>query len=135
MSDYLREAAARRRREAEARAIRALGAMSRNGEAVTFVAVARKAAVSTDFLYRHPTLRTQVVDLRRATSGRPSPNPPAPVPVAPDTSCAVRSLAAQLKELRARHRDEVARLQKAFAAAHGENLQLRRHLNARVLDA
>ena len=135
MSEQLREAAARRRLEAEARVTRALRAMSRNGEAVTFVAVARRAAVSTDFLYRHPTLRAQVVDLRRATSGRPSPNPPAPVPVGPDTSSAVRSLAAQLKELRARHHDEVARLQKAVAAAHGESLQLRRHLDARLPDA
>jgi hypothetical protein len=97
--------------------------------------VARKADVSTDFLYRHPTLRAQVLDLRRATSERPSPNPPAPAPGAPDTSSAVRSLAAQLKELRARHHDEVAHLQKALAAAHGENLQLRRHLGDRVTDA
>ena len=134
MSEHLK-AAARRRREAEARATRALGAMSRQGEAVTFVAVARRAAVSTDFLYRHPTLRAEVVDLRRATSGRPSPNPPEPVPVAPDTSSAVRSLAAQLKELRARHRDELARLQKALASAHGENLLLRRQLGDKVTDA
>ncbi len=118
--------------EAEARAIQALGAMSRNGEAVTFVAVARKAAVSTDFLYRHPTLRAQVVDLRRAASGRPLP--PAPAPVAA-TSSAVRSLAAQLKELRARHRNDVARLQKALAAAHGENLELRRRLDDRITHA
>lgn len=135
MSEHLREAAARRRLKAEAQAIRALGAMSRSGETVTFVAVARKAAVSTDFLYRHPTLRAQVLELRRATSGRPSPNPPALAAGAPDTSSAVRSLAAQLKELRARHRDEVAHLQKALAAAHGENLQLRRRLGDRAPDA
>ena len=135
MSEHLRQAAARRRLEAEARATRALGAMSRGGEAVNFVAVARKAAVSTDFLYRHPTLRAQVVDLRRATSGRPSGHPPASALVTPETSSAVRSLAAQLKELRARHRHEVAHLQKALAAAHGENLQLRRRLGDRVPDA
>ena len=135
MSEHLREAAARRRLEAEARATRALAAMSRSGEAVSFVAVARKAAVSTDFLYRHPTLRAQVADLRRATSGRASQGSPAPAPVTPDTSSAVRSLAAQLKELRARHRHEVAHLQKALAAAHGENLQLRRQLGDRVTDA
>jgi hypothetical protein len=134
MSEHLRQAAARRRLEAEARTTRALAAMSRGGEAVTFVAVARKAAVSTDFLYRHPTLRAQVVDLRRATSGRPSPDRATPQ-ATPDTSSAVRSLAAQLKELRARHRDEVAHFQKALAAAHGESLLLRRHLGEKVTDA
>ena len=97
MSEHLREAAAQRRLKAESQAIQALAAMSRHGETVNFVAVARKAAVSTDFLYRHPTLRAQVVDLRRATSGIPSSNPPAPALVTSDTSSAVRSLAAQLK--------------------------------------
>jgi hypothetical protein len=128
MSEHLRAAAARRRSEAEARAVRALTAMSRNGDAVTFVAVARKAAVSTDFLYRHATLRVRVADLRRASSGRATGQVPAPAAGASDTSSAVRSLAVQLKELRARHREEVAGLQKALAAAHGENLQLRRRL-------
>ena len=132
MIDHLREAAARRRLEAEARPNKALGAMSHNGEAVTFVAVVRKAAVSTDFLYRHPALRAQIVDLRRAGSGRPAA---APATVTADSSSAVRSLAAQLKELRARHRDEVARLQKALAVAHGENLELRRRLGDKFCDA
>jgi hypothetical protein len=128
MSEHLRAAAARRRSEAEARAVRALTAMSRDGEAVTFVAVARRAAVSTDFLYRHTTLRVRVADLRRASSARAAEHAPAPEEGASGTSSAVRSLAAQLKELRARHREEVAGLQKALAAAHGENLQLRRRL-------
>lgn len=104
--------------------------MSRSGEAVNFTAVARKAAVSTDFLYRHPTLRARVADLRRATSGRATEESPALQTGASDTSSAVRSLAAQLKELRARHRDEIAGLQQALAAAHGENLQLRRRLRS-----
>lgn len=128
MSEHLRAAAARRRSEAEARAVRALTAMSRSGEAVTFVAVARKAAVSTDFLYRHATLRLRVADLRRASSGRATKHVPASEAAVSDTSSAVRSLAVQLKELRGRHREEVAGLQKALAAAHGENLQLRRRL-------
>ena len=135
MTEHLREAAARRHREAEARAIRALAALSRGNEAVTFVAVARRAAVSTDFLYRHPSLRAWVVDLRRATSGRPSPSPPPPGSMTSDTSSAVRALAAQLKELRVRHSNEVAHLQKALATAHGENLQLRRRLGDRLTDA
>jgi hypothetical protein len=40
----------------------------------------------------------------------------------------VRTLTAQLTELKRHHRTEIARLQTALAAAHGENLQLRRQL-------
>lgn len=52
-------------------------------------------------------------------------------PLAEDTtSSAVRALASQLREAKAKHRTEVAELQKALAAAHGENLSLRRRLQA-----
>ncbi|MGH2687428.1 MAG: hypothetical protein ACRDKW_01270, partial [Actinomycetota bacterium] len=64
MSAHLRAAAARRRREAEERAEHALLAMSRAGAAINFAAVARRARVSTDFLYRHPSLRRRIIDLR-----------------------------------------------------------------------
>ena len=100
--------------------------MGASGEVVSFAAVARKASVSTDFLYRHPTLRARIADLRRATSA--SSPPPAALETTSGTSCAVRALAAEVKQARARHREEVAALQKALAAAHGENLQLRRRL-------
>jgi hypothetical protein len=46
------------------------------------------------------------------------------------TSAPVRALSAQLKELRRRHRDEVAALRQALAVAQGENLALRRRLAA-----
>ena len=43
----------------------------------------------------------------------------------------IRALTAQLAELRRRHREEVDELRAALAAAHGENLQLRRKLGPR----
>ncbi|MGH2603641.1 MAG: DUF6262 family protein [Dehalococcoidia bacterium] len=130
MRAHLQAAAARRRHDAEQRADHALLAMSREGATINFVAVARRARVSTDFLYRHPSLRRRIIDLRvlvgPADAKKHSavePNPPAS-----ETSSAVRALSTQLKETRARCREEVARLQAALAAAHGENLRLRRAL-------
>ena len=43
----------------------------------------------------------------------------------------IRTLTAQLAELRRRHRDEVTTLKRALEAAHGENLELRRRLGDR----
>jgi hypothetical protein len=62
----------------EARAAQALQTMSRNGKVINFVAVARKAGVSTDFLYRHPLLRARVIALRTATSGPALADPTRP---------------------------------------------------------
>jgi hypothetical protein len=44
----------------------------------------------------------------------------------------VRTLTAQLAELKRRHRDEVQALKTALEAAHGENLELRRRLGSRA---
>ena len=49
-----------------------------------------------------------------------------PAPAAP--SSVVRTLTAELTAARARHRAEVEQLRQALAAAHGENLLLRRRL-------
>lgn len=43
----------------------------------------------------------------------------------------IRTLTAQLAELKLRHRDEITTLRQALAAAHGENLELRRRLGHR----
>lgn len=45
-----------------------------------------------------------------------------------EPSSVVRTLTAQLAELKRRHRDEVHHLRGALEVAHGENLQLRRRL-------
>lgn len=40
----------------------------------------------------------------------------------------IRTLTAQLAELKRRHRDEISTLRQALEAAHGANLELRRRL-------
>lgn len=125
MIAHLQAAAARRHDDVEKRAKSALKAMSRAGEPITFVAVARAAGISTDFLYRHPGLRTRIEDLRCSTT--PHRRAPADQPHERlETSSAVRMLSAQIKQMRAKHREEITRLERALAAAHGENLRLRR---------
>jgi hypothetical protein len=44
----------------------------------------------------------------------------------------VRTLTAELAELKRRHRDEIRALNQALEAAHGENLELRRRLGHRL---
>ena len=131
--DNLRAAAQRKRHAATARAETALRAMIDNGDPITIRGLARAAGVSIDFLYRSP-LRARVEQLRadqqrtprRRTEPEPETDPPA------SQSNVVRTLTAQLTELKRHHRAEIARLEAALAAAQGENLQLRRHLGRQV---
>jgi hypothetical protein len=125
MPDHLRQAAARRSQDAEARARNALTAMTKADEPVSFVAVARRASVSTDFLYRHPELRTKIESRRR----RRPVNAAASAPAA-HSGAAVSALAERLRRTQTEHRAEVAELRAALATAHGENLRLRRQLQA-----
>lgn len=126
MSKHLIRAARARHENTMERANTALLAMAKAGEPVSFVAVARRAGVSTDFLYNTPTLRSRITELRQQASTPSPPRPP--VDGVASTTTAVRALSAQLKQQRRRHREEVQALQDALAAAHGENLALRRHL-------
>lgn len=124
--DNLRAAAGRKRAAAIARAETALGDAARTSEPITFRGLARAAGVSVDFLYRSP-LRAEIERLRDQRLRTP-PAPREPEPTAPSQSSVVRALSAQLAELRRRQREEVSRLEAALAAAHGENLELRRRL-------
>jgi hypothetical protein len=119
----LRAAAQRKHHDAVDRAERALRALVRDGEPVNFRAVARLAECSPDFLYRSPVLRARIEQLRSRPHGGPAPASPAP---ADSSSGVIRELAAQLADAKRRHREEVAELQAALVAAHGELLQLRR---------
>jgi hypothetical protein len=127
--DNLRAAAQRKRQAATQRAETALRAMIDNGEPITFRGLARTAGVSIDFLYRSP-LRARIEPLRadqrrtppRRAESQPEAEPPA------SQSNVVRTLTAQLTELKRHHRAEISRLETALAAAQGENLQLRRQL-------
>jgi hypothetical protein len=88
-----------------------------------------------DFLYRCTPIRQRVQQLRAQQQNTPPP-PAAATPAQDETpSSVVRTLTAQLTELKRRHRDEISALKQALEAAHGENLELRRRLGAqRALD-
>jgi len=126
--EHLTAAARQRHTETRARAEAALLALSNAGEPVTFAAVARRATVSTDFLYNQPDLRTKINDLRtRRPHHRTTPEQMSERE-RQSASSAVRALSSQLKELKRRHAEELGELRKALAVAHGENLALRRRL-------
>lgn len=103
--------------------------MLRREQPITFRALAQAAGVSLDFLYRHPKLRGRVEQLRAQQQNRP-PTPTQRVD-SDQPSSVIRTLTAQLAELKRRHRDEALALQQALAASHGENLELRRRLGRR----
>jgi hypothetical protein len=126
MSDHLRTAAARRSQDAAERVRRALVEMTKARTPISFTSVARQASVSTDFLYRHPELRTKIETLRQ-----PQKQATLPAVQAPESSGgAVTALAEHLRRLHAARNTEVKELKAALAAAHGENLSLRRRLEA-----
>jgi hypothetical protein len=129
MIEHLRTAAAARHEACYQRARDAIELMTSDGSSVNFRAVARRAAVSTDFLYSTPELRS-LIESRRPTTNGPTRRPrPTQAPQPNLTTGAVRALSQQVKELRARHHVELTQLHKALAAAHGENLELRRQLD------
>ena len=113
-------AAAQRKSEAaRARADAGIRALIKAHKPITFESVAEAAHVSKDFLYRTPELRDRIVSLRaRTASQRPARQIEAAS--ADSSSSVVRTLTAKLSEERARHRAEIAELQRALQAAHGE---------------
>jgi hypothetical protein len=127
--ENLRAAAQRKRQAATQRAEIALEAMIARAEPITFRGLAKAAGVSIDFLYRS-RLRGRVEQLRAEQQRTP------PAHAQPDPELneqlsqgnVVRALTAQITELKQRHRAETEHLRAALAAAHGENLELRRQL-------
>lgn len=131
MPQHLREAAHRRHQQTLERATAALAELSAAGASINFASVARKAGTSTDFLYRHPQLRSRIQQLRTTARATPSATTAGVVDDSESsTSAPVRALSTQLKDLRRRHREEIETLKKALAVAQGENLVLRRRLAA-----
>ena len=122
----LRTAAAAKCAAARARAEDGLRQMRRRGDPITFRGLAQTAGVSLDFLYRTPEIRSQVEQLRARQQATPAA--PTPAPGADQPGSVIRTLTAQLTELKRRHRDEISALKQALEAAHGENLELRRRL-------
>lgn len=126
--DNLRAAAQRKRAQATERAEAALAELVARRQPITFRGLARTAGVSVDFLYRSP-LRARIEELR-ATAPITAAAVDAEQAATSDSQI-VRALAAQLRELKRRHHQELTELRKALAAAHGENLELRRKLRRR----
>ena len=122
----LHKAAATRTAAATTRAEAALERMLRTGQPVTFRGLAAAASVSLDFLYRNPAIRQRVEHLRARQQALPAPGNPATRPAQPGN--VVAALTGELAQLKRRHREQVAELQRALQAAHGENLMLRRRL-------
>jgi hypothetical protein len=115
----LRQAAAAKRDAAVTRAEAGIRTLTKNGQPVTFRAVATAGGVSVDFLYRHRELRARIERLR---GHKPPPTGHAP-PGGNNASSVVATLTARLTELRR----ELAETKAQLAAAHGELLTLRRH--------
>jgi Family of unknown function (DUF6262) len=106
----------------------ALVAMIKAGEPVTFRSLAARAGASLDFLYRNAGIRARIEHHRSARPVRQEPA--ADVPGEQHASSVVRTLTAQLAELKRRHWEETSALRRALEQAHGENLLLRRRLAA-----
>lgn len=126
-TENLRKATEARTAAAAARAENALVAMINEGEQVTFRGLAARAVVSLDFLYRNAGIRSRIEQHRTVRPSRPEP---AGDPGGEHASSVVRTLTAQLADLKRRHREETAELRRALEQAHGENLLLRRRLGA-----
>ena len=124
--ENLRQAAARKSAAARTRAEQGLQEMVRQGQPVTFRGLAKTSGVSLDFLYSTADIRRRIEQLRaqqQATAPAATSRG-----VSDEPSSVVRTLTAQLAELKRRHRDELHQLREALEVAHSENLQLRRRI-------
>ena len=127
--DNLRAAAQRKRQAATERAQTALDALDRRRRA-DHLPRPREDRGRVDRLPiplaaarpRRAAPRRAATHAARPRNRDPEPNEP------PSQSNVVRALTAQITELKQRHRAETEHLQAALAAAHGENLELRRQL-------
>jgi hypothetical protein len=124
--DNLRRAAARKSAATMTRTEQGLKEMIRHGQPITFRGVARTADVSLAFLYRTPVIRHRIEQLR--TQQQTSPQPPTQRADHDQPSSVIRTLTAQLADLKRRHHAEINELKQALETAHGENLDLRRRL-------
>jgi hypothetical protein len=123
--DNLRRAAQRKSQATSRRADVAIRDMVKRGERITFRAVARTAGCSIDFVYGNRDIRARIEHLRAQQQGSPPDRAPTDDTRLSDSSI-VRTLTAQLAELKRRHHREVTELRAALAAAQGEILTLRR---------
>ncbi|WP_052207277.1 DUF6262 family protein [Sinomonas humi] len=127
-SKPLAEATRRRTRAAEEAVAEAITRAEKAQIPITIAAIASAAAVSTDFIYRHPVLRLRAEEVRKRSQRRPRPYATEAEDAPEAASPLVRRLMHQMKVERKKHQDEKNRLHAALEAAHGELLHLRRRL-------
>lgn len=109
-SHHLKRAATERHDAALRRGRAAIADLDRAGEAITFTAVARAAAVSGGWLYTQPDLCDAILQLRR---DRPTPRkPPRPVSERPSTD--------SLRQRLDTARDEITHLSADNATLRGQ---------------
>jgi hypothetical protein len=121
----LRQAAQDKRVAAVARAEAGLRNLIKNGDEITFRAVANSGSVSLDFLYSHDDLRRRI-EMLRSQQKPASPKPERPP--TPGDGTLVHILTSKLKQERLTAKTRIDDLEQRLAAVHGELLQMRRRL-------
>jgi hypothetical protein len=121
----LRRAAQAKRQAAVTRTETAIRTLIKNKQDINFRSVARAGRVSLDFLYGNDDLRARIEKLRDQQKARPVPDPG---PERADGNDIVHILTEKLRHERDTRRTTVSQLEEQLAAAHGELLRLRRHL-------
>lgn len=124
--ENLRAAARRKSENTTKRADLAIRHLIKQGQPITFRGVALTAGCSIDFLYNSGDLRPRIESLRTQQQGTPPPPRPLADSQQLSDSSVVRTLTAQLAELKQRHHHETQQLKAALAAAQGEILALKR---------
>jgi predicted RNase H-like nuclease (RuvC/YqgF family) len=125
---YLAEASQQRRALTLERARHAIQHLDQAGQAVTFCAVAAEAGVSRSWLYREPTVRAEIEQLRAA---RPT-LPRLPATQRPSSESLHQRLAAIREEI-SRLREENRNLREQLARKLGHD-RAANHLHANVSD-
>jgi hypothetical protein len=114
--DNLRKAARRKSQATSQRTDLAIREMIKRDERITFRGVARTAGCSIDFVYGNPDIRARIEHLRAQQQGSPTDRAVREDARLSDSSI-VRTLTAQLTELKRRHHRELTDLRAALAAA------------------
>lgn len=119
--DSLKSAAANKSQRAYEKTDLALKEMKGLNEAITFTSVARKAGVTTQYLYGHPELR------QRIESAKNSAQPNLPVPAASSASnrVIISKLKERIQKLEQEVKEKDAQLSAVYTKLNQQLIQLR----------